>query len=181
MLAGFAKFFIEGGLFMWPIATVSVLCFAIMIERFIFINFRYNIDGNAFMAQIQKLVMSNNIDRAIKLCNAAPSAALPKILKAGLTRANKGETEIQNAIEEVTLEVMPQVQKRTNTLAALANIATLLGLTGTIQGMIEAFAAVATAAPDQKTALLTQAIAVAMNTTLFGLLLLFLLCLYIFS
>ena len=169
MFASIAKFFEDGGPWMWPIAAVSVLCVAIAIERIVFLFFRYDINGNAFMAQIQKLVMANNIDRAIKLCNAAPHAALPKIIKAGLTRANKGEIEIQNAVEESTLEVVPLLQKRTNSLASLANLATLLGLLGTVVGLIQAFSAVANAPPDQKSALLSSAISVAMNTTAFGL------------
>jgi biopolymer transport protein ExbB/TolQ len=113
--------------------------------------------------------MANNIDRAIKLCNAAPSAALPKVIKAGLTRANKGEVEIQNAIEEATLEVVPKVQKRTASLQALANIATLLGLLGTIIGLIEAFEALEKATPENRQRLLAKGIALAMNTTAFGL------------
>ena len=169
MLAGAAKFFVDGGAFMWPIAIVSVFGVAIMFERVIFLFFKYNINANQFMAQIQKLVMANNIDRAIKLCNAAPSAALPKVIKAGLTRANKGEIEIANAIEEASLEVIPNITKRTPTLQAVSNVATMLGLLGTIMGLIEAFDAVAKAPPDQKTTMLTAAIAIAMNTTAFGL------------
>lgn len=169
MLGEIAKFYTEGGVFMHPIAFVSVFGIAIVIERFIFLFFKYNINANQFMAQIQKLVMANNIDRAIKLCNAAPSAALPKVIKAGLTRANKGEIEISNAIEEATLEVIPNITKRTPTLQSVANIATLLGLLGTIIGLINAFEAVATAPPDMKTQMLTQAISIAMNTTAFGL------------
>ena len=169
MLGEMAKFYTDGGFFMHPIAFVSVFGIAIIIERFIFLFFKYNINANQFMAQIQKLVMANNIDRAIKLCNAAPSAALPKVIKAGLTRANKGEIEIANAVEEATLEVIPNITKRTPTLQSIANIATLLGLLGTIYGLIQAFAAVANAPPDQKTQFLTQAISIAMNTTAFGL------------
>jgi len=169
MLAGLAKFYTDGGFWMHPIALVSVFGIAIVVERFIFLFFKYNINANQFMAQIQKLVMANNIDRAIKLCNAAPSAALPKVIKAGLTRANKGETEIGNAIEEATLEVIPNITKRTSMLQSVANIATLLGLLGTIIGLIEAFEAVATAPPDMKTQMLTASISIAMNTTGFGL------------
>lgn len=169
MLGEIAKFYIDGGTFMHPIAVVSVFGLAIVVERFIFLFFKYNINANQFMAQIQKLVMANNIDRAIKLCNAAPSAALPKVIKAGLTRANKGEVEIANAIEEATLEVIPNITKRTPTLQSVANIATLLGLLGTIMGLIAAFEAVATAPPDMKTQMLTASISIAMNTTAFGL------------
>jgi biopolymer transport protein ExbB len=163
------RFFKEGGLWMLPIAFTSFLVVAIAIERIIFVVFRYNLDGAAFMAQIQKLVMANSIDRAIKLCNAAPQAALPRVVKAGLTRANKGEVEIQNAVEEAVLEVMPGLTKRAGALASLGSLATLLGLLGTVMGLINAFRAVAKADPAQKSQILTEAISEAMNTTAFGL------------
>ena len=164
-----ADFYVQGGIFMHPIALCLIVGLGLAIERFIFLFFKYNINGSAFMAQIQKLVMANNIDRAIKLCNAAPSAALPKVVKAGLTRANKGETEIMNAIEEATLEILPKVQKRTNILAAVANVATMLGLLGTIFGLIQAFKALDAASADQKAKLLAKYISIALNTTAFGL------------
>ncbi len=164
-----AEAFRTGGIWMYLILVVSIFAIGIIIERFIFLFFKYNINANAFMAQIQKLVMAGNVDRAIKLCNAAPAAALPKVVKAGLTRANKGEVQIQNAIEEATLEVVPMVTRRTPALLALANIATLLGLLGTIVGLIEAFAALEDAAPEDRQRLLAGGIALAMNTTAFGL------------
>ncbi len=162
-------FFKEGGLWMLPIAFISFLSLGIIVERVVYIFFRYNINGAAFMAQIQKLVMANNIDRGIKLCNAAANAALPKVIKAGLTRANKGEVEIQNAIEEASLEVVPNLTKRSSALATLASLATLAGLLGTVFGLIGAFRAVATASAADKASILTGAIAEAMNCTAFGL------------
>ena len=168
-MQGIAKAFSEGGIWMYAIIIPSVFVVGIVIERFIFLFFKFNINGNAFMQQIMKLVMANNIDRAIKLCNAAPSAALAKVIKAGLIKANKGELEISNSIEEASLEVIPQVQKRTIMLTQLANISTLLGLLGTIVGLIQAFAALEQAQPEQKAALLARGIALAMATTAFGL------------
>ena len=168
-LGGIQKFMMDGGAFMWIIAVVSVLAIGVSLERFYFLFFRFNINASQFWTNVQKLVMANNIDRAIKLCNAAGNASLPKVIKAGLTRANKGEVEIANAIEEATLEVLPQLQKRTNSLLTAAQIATYLGLLGTIFGMIAAFEAVASAAPEQKATALASAISIAMNTTAFGL------------
>lgn len=164
-----AEAFRTGGIWMYLILLVSIVVVGIAIERFIFLFFKYSINAEPFMAQIQKMVMANNIDRAIKLCNAEPAAALPRVIKSGLTRANKGEVEIQNAIEEATLEVVPLVQKRTGALQPLANVATLLGLLGTILGLIDAFAALETATPENRQKLLAQGIALAMNTTAFGL------------
>lgn len=168
-MSGIAEAFRTGGAWMYIILVVSIVAIGVIIERFVFLFFKYNINAHAFMGQIQKLVMANNIDRAIKLCNMAPSAALPKVIKAGLTRANKGESEIQSAVEEATLEVIPQIMKRTNSLQALANVATLLGLLGTIIGLIEAFSALESATPDTRQELLSKGIALAMNTTAFGL------------
>ncbi len=168
-MGAIAEAFRTGGVWMYIILAVSIIAIGITIERFIYLFFKYSVNAEPFMAQIQKLVMANNIDRAIKLCNAQPSAALPRVIKAGLTRANKGEVEIQNALEEATLEVVPMVQKRTPVLQPLANIATLLGLLGTIIGLIQAFAALEKATPETRQKLLARGIALAMNTTAFGL------------
>ncbi|MEQ8274349.1 MAG: MotA/TolQ/ExbB proton channel family protein [Deltaproteobacteria bacterium] len=142
---------------------------AIIIDRTIAVFFQLNLNGERFMAQIEKLVVSDNIDKAVKLCNAAPKAALARVLRAGLTRANRGVLEIGNAIEEETLAVTPQVTKRVSALWSLANIAVLVGLFGTVLGLIRAFKAIGFAAPEQKQALLTAGISEALNNTAFGL------------
>ena len=159
----------QGAIWMWLIILPSVAAMSLIIERSIFLLFRYNINAPQFFGQIQKLVMANNIDRAIKLCNNAPGAALPRVLKAGLLRANKGEVEIANAITEAQLEVVPMVTKRTGAMPPVASIATLMGLLGTITGLILAFAASKVASQEERSTLLMQGIAVAMNTTAFGL------------
>jgi len=159
----------KGGIFMWPILVSAVFGVAITAERLYFIMFRANIDGTAFMAQIQKLIMANNIDKAIKLCNAEPNRALPRVLKAGLTRANQKGSDVQNAVDESILEVYPLLNQRTGYLPMLANVATLIGLLGTIQGLIQAFEAVAHASAETKGALLAAGISTAMFTTAAGL------------
>lgn len=159
----------KGGEFMYPILLSAIFALAIAVERMYYVMFRANINGTAFMAQVQKLIMANNIDRAIKLCNAEPNAALPRVLKAGLTRANRSEVEIQNAVDEAVLEVFPLLNKRTGYLPMLANVATLTGLLGTIQGLIVAFKAVATASAESKQTLLAAGISTAMYTTAGGL------------
>lgn len=164
-----SKAFNSGKGWMIAILIISILSLAIMIERFIFLFFRYNINAEAFMQNIRKLVMAGNVDRAIKMCNASPTAAVPRVVKAGLMRANKGEVAIQNAIEEARLDVEPEVRKRTGALLVLANVATLLGLLGTIAGLILAFDALADAPEEERQNLLASGISVAMYTTAFGL------------
>jgi len=161
--------FHKGGPFMWGILIIAIFAAAIGAERLYYILLRANINGTAFFSQVQKLIMANNIDRAIKLCNAEPNAALPRVLKAGLTRANRGELEIQNAVDEAVMEVFPQLDKRTAYLNKLANMATLTGLLGTIQGLILAFEAVAHASAETKQTLLAAGISTAMFTTMSGL------------
>lgn len=158
-----------GGLFMWPILAAGVLAAGISAERMFYVSFRANINASAFMAQVQKLVMANNIDRAIKLCNAEPHAALPKVVKAGLTRAHLSEKEIQQGLEEAVLEVGPLILRRAGYLATIANVATLMGLLGTIVGLIQSFEALASTSAESKQALLAGGIAIAMYTTAAGL------------
>lgn len=169
-MSWFAEFYRQGGVFMHFIAACGIIVTAILIWRFLFLFLKYSTNGANLMKQVQKLVMANNVDKAIKLCTAAGDAALAKVMKAGLSRANRGELEIQNAVEEAILEVTPKVVIGAESVGVIGNMATLLGLLGTIFGLIDAFDAVAHAAPEQKSAMLASGIAIAMNTTGFGLL-----------
>jgi biopolymer transport protein ExbB/TolQ len=150
--------------------NVAVLAFVlgIVVERFVFILTRYRVNAPEFMAQVRKLVQAGNIDRAIKLCEAAPLPLL-QVVKAGLTQVNRGEDAVIASMEERLAEVVPELEKRIGNLWSLANIATLIGLLGTISGLIKSFAAVAFAAPDQKSALLSKGISEAMWNTALGL------------
>jgi len=165
----FYDMFNKGGPVMYVIAGFSVISLAIVIERVFFILFRYIIDGPAFMKKIQKLVEARNYDRAVQLCNAAPNAALSMVLKAGLSHAGRDQRDIQNAVDEAALELLPKLQKRTGYLQVIANIATLLGLLGTIMGIIDAFRAVAQVEASQRQQALMKGIYVALYTTAFGL------------
>ena len=168
-MQGFADFYRNGGPFMHFIALCGLYILGVSIYKFVFLLAKFNTNGANLMKQIQKLVMANNVDKAIKLCTAAGDAALANVMKAGLSRANRGELEIQTAMEEATLEVTPKITKLTESIFAMSSTATMLGLLGTIFGLIEAFDAVAHAAPEQKSAMLASGIAMAMNTTGFGL------------
>ena len=165
----FADFYRNGGVFMHFISATGLYVIAVTIWKFYFLFAKFNTNGKNLMKQIQKLVMANNVDKAIKLCSAAGDAALANVMKAGLSRANRGELEIQNAIEEATLEVSPKITSMVDSIFVIGNMATLLGLLGTIFGLIAAFDAVAHAAPEQKSAMLASGIAMAMNTTGYGL------------
>lgn len=157
-----------GGPFMYAILGVLIVTIAIMVERFVFISVKNRIDTAAFVSKIIELVQKGAVANAIELCNMS-RAALPQITRAGLEEYGKGPAEIQNALELAAMSEIPKLEKRTQYLSMAANVATLLGLLGTIFGLIGSFEAVANADASQKATLLSQGISVAMNTTAFGL------------
>ena len=128
-----------------------------------------DVDGSSFMNELQRYILSNDIQGAIRVCSGSV-AMLPKVLKSALKRSTKAPDQLQNAIDATALEVIPKVELRLNYLQLIANISTLFGLLGTIQGLIQSFGAVAAADPAQKAELLAQGISKAMNTTFLGLL-----------
>lgn len=160
----------DGGIFMWPILACAVLGATVSAERFIFLFLRASIHAPAFLAQVQRDVLDGDVDAALKICNAESAAVLPRVVKAGLLCAGRGESELRDALEEATLEVTPVVQRRVAYLPTIANVSTLLGLLGTIQGLVQSFHAVADASAEARSTALASGIAVAMYTTFAGLL-----------
>lgn len=151
------------------IAITFGFAIAFIVERLVRLYATYYVDGTSFMFEIQKHVLANDLDGAVRLCNGASRAALPRVIKAGLQRASRDEVQIQNAIDAASLEVVPKLEKRLNYLALIANVATLLGLLGTITGLIHSFQAIALADASQRQAILSNGISEAMNCTAFGL------------
>jgi biopolymer transport protein ExbB len=162
-----ARFMTEGGIFMWIIAVVWCAGIAIAAER-IKAYFKFDIDGASLMGNIKKSVIGNQVQDAIQTCTES-HALLSFVMKNGLKRANQAKDQIQDSLEASILEVVPKIERRLSYLALAANLSTLLGLLGTIQGLIQSFAAVAQAEASQKAQLLAEGIAVAMNTTALGL------------
>ena len=148
----------------------SAVVLTLVIERFAFQLTRYRVNSKEFFAQIKKLVAAGNIDRAIKLCEASDYPIL-QLVKAGLTHANKGPDEIDAALSEKLSELKPQAEKRVGALWSLANIATLIGLLGTVSGLIATFGAIAAPGLSQadKQRMLSNGIAEAMYNTALGL------------
>src|SRR6516165_2705150 len=134
--------FIEVVKLSWPFLltnlSVSAFVLAVIIERVAFQLSKYGVNSKEFLAQIKKLVTAGNIDRAIKLCDAGDFPVL-QLVKAGLTHANKGPDEIDAAMSEKIGELKPAAEKRIGWLWSLANIGTLVGLLGTVLGLIHTF------------------------------------------
>lgn len=162
------RFFQEGGPFMYPIGVVLAIGLAVTLERFIFLT-REKISNRQSFEDVLPMLKKRDFRAALNYTNSS-EAKISNIFSAGISRIPSGRRDdIELAMEEGVMEAIPQLEKRTQYIATLANIATLMGLLGTIMGLISAFTAVANAAPADKATLLSQSISVAMNTTAFGL------------
>jgi biopolymer transport protein ExbB/TolQ len=154
--------------------VMNIICSAvvltIVVERFYFQFSRYKVNSKEFLAQVRKLVNAGHIDRAIKLCESSDFPVL-QLVRAGLVQSNKGEDEIDAALSEKLSELKPQAEKRVGALWSLANIATLIGLLGTVSGLIQTFASIGAPglSPAKKQAMLSNGIAEAMYNTSLGL------------
>jgi len=162
-------FFQKGGLFMYPILLVFVAGMAITIERWFQLN-RIQSMNRKMWNLLQPMLVKGDFDKAQAIIKKDKST-ISQMLGMGLARMGvvRRREDIEIAMEESMMEIIPQLEKRTPYVALLSNIATLLGLLGTIMGLIEAFTAVANANPAEKADLLSASISVAMNTTAFGL------------
>jgi len=162
-------FFQTGGMFMYPILFVLALGIAIAIERYIVIS-KSQLSMRRMWGKLLPLLESRDYNAAVSMMSRSKSQ-LSIVLTYGFNRLSTAQRrdDIEAAMEEGMMEVMPSLEARTHYLATYANIATLMGLLGTIIGLIQAFTAVANADPAEKADLLSASISVAMNTTAFGL------------
>jgi biopolymer transport protein ExbB/TolQ len=163
------NFFKQGGVFLYPIAAVFVLGLGVAVERFIYLS-KVSSGNRRLWAQLSPLIEAGNFRSAMDVAGKTDSA-LSTIMRYGMSRiatAHRRE-DVEKAMEESLIEVIPRLEKRTHYLATLANIGMLMGLLGTVVGLINAFAAVASVNPSEKAALLSASISVAMNNTALGL------------
>ncbi len=164
----FAEFFRQGGPAMWAILFFFGVGTVIFIERIVFLFGIASAKPEALMARIASLIRKGSIEGAIAATSEEKSP-LSKIIEAALRNYKGVERDIQNAVDEMALAEIPRINARIGYLGMLANVSTMVGLLGTIFGLIAAFAAVAAADPEQKGVLLANGISQAMNTTAFGL------------
>ncbi len=160
----------KGGEFMWVLLGVSIAVIALVAERSFVLWKKWRLDGRSLLAQVKRIIdEDNSYSRALKLCGDDPDHPVSKVLQAGLLKANQPDRDIQRAIEEEAVKQLPRVSQRTPYIGMIANVATLLGLLGTIFGLIQAFKSVGAASAAMKQELLAKGISVAMFTTAFGL------------
>lgn len=159
----------RGGDWMWVLLGALLIGLGIVAERAFALFIRTWLDPRKFLAQVMAHVEAGNYARALESCNIRSGHPLPKVLKAGLMKANRREREIERAMEEEMLRAIPRLNVRMSYIALLANIATLIGLLGTIMGLIHAFEAVSSASAAARQQMLAEGISQAMLTTAFGL------------
>ncbi len=162
-------FFQDGGVFMYPIMIVLAIGTAIAIERYVYLSIIKR-NNKKLIKKLLPLLNSGDFQGAYSIVTKS-NQAISRMLGLGLARMKTADhrDEIETAMEESLMETIPQIEKRTHYLAMFANISTLLGLLGTIIGLIKAFTAVAAVDPALKGEILSTSISVAMNTTAFGL------------
>lgn len=167
-LAGLASFFKEGGLVMYAILSIGVVAAAVAVERFIVIVGASRLDGKKLTSDVLNYIQRGDLTSArnVSRMSNAPAA---QVLQAVLSVPDMDENKMQSAAEDATALALPPLTRRLAHLNVLANIATLVGLLGTITGLITAFAAVGAADPSQRSAFLAGGISMALNATAFGL------------
>jgi biopolymer transport protein ExbB len=163
------NFFVRGGAFMFPILLVAAVGAAIAIERYVTLT-RVGARNRAAWARVEPALLRGEFDKAREL-TSKDDTVIARLLSIGLALQGtvRRRDDVEKAMEESMMESIPLLQKRTHYLATFANLATLLGLLGTVSGLIHAFAAVATVNPAEKANLLSASISEAMNCTAFGL------------
>jgi biopolymer transport protein ExbB/TolQ len=163
------KFFQDCGLFIYPSLLIMALGVAIAIERFIFLN-RARSQNRKVWAQVLPMLQGGQF-KEVQGVTAKSDSAIGKIVSYGLQRMQSAgrREDIDNAMEEGMMEIVPRLEKRTHYIATFANVITLVGLLGTIIGLIKGFTAVAQVNPAEKAELLSASISIAMNNTAFAL------------
>ena len=169
LFGSLAKAYHEGGIGMHPILVSLVFVIGLLIDRIRVLYFSAAMDKDAFLRGLKKHIYTGDLDKAISFTASQKKTPLTSVIKAGLINVPKGEGDVQAAMDEATLRESPRIERRTGYLAMLGNVATLLGLFGTIVGLIHAFGAVANANPADKATILSASISEAMNCTAFGL------------
>src|SRR5262245_9918536 len=163
------RFFQDGGWIMYPIVLVLAIGISIAVERWIYLT-RTSASNQRVWNSIVPLLKAGNFPQVAAITRES-GTAIGTILTYGLDRVRSARRreDIEQAMEESLMEVVPRLERRTHYLATFANIATLMGLLGTVMGLIEAFTAVANVNPSEKASMLSSSISVAMNATAFGL------------
>lgn len=163
-----SEYLSAGGWMMYVILCVSIIGTLMFLERCYGLFVQRRLNARAFIKQVINHVENRRFREALDMCEISSKHPLANVMKAGVLRANRRDKEIEQAMENEMLAALPDVQKRVAIMGLMANIATLLGLLGTIFGLIAAFSSVAAASAAARQEALAAGISQAMYTTAFG-------------
>ena len=163
------SFINQAGFMGWVLVITGVIAATLVAERARALYFSFGMDADQFMNKIQNLILSKKIDEAIVVCNQMDKKPLAKAFKTILEKADRDDETIFQSHDIAMSEAVPVYTRRLHYLSMLANVATQLGLLGTIYGLILSFQAVAQADPATKQQLLSNGISVSLYTTALGL------------
>ncbi len=161
----------KGFIFMWGLAALAVAAIFLIIERWLDIRRRMDVNAPLFTEKIRDLILRKRLKEAYALCRAGGDRALGRIFAAGIKRSVSSPALVKTTMEAEFLRAIPAMDKRLNLILMVGNTSTMLGLMGTIFGLIIAFTAISEpgVAAVEKSAMLAAGISTAMNTTLVGL------------
>jgi len=168
MFSDIAEFFEKGGWGMWPILFITIFILAIAFERTFVLYIRSSVKKEEFIRLLQVPILKGDLNRVLKVCSTY-QYPLARIVHAGVLKVKRSDEEVQAAMDEAYLREIPLIEKRTDYLNLLGNVATLAGLLGTITGLIKTFGAISGADPASRSAMLSEGISEAMHCTAFGL------------
>ena len=158
-----------GGMWMVPIGACGAVALGLGMERWVALYLVHNIDMSRVVTSVVKKIETGDVNQAWSVVEGLPDEPITGVVQGALLTVGRSEKELRRRIEEEVMRHSPRLQRRTQFLSVIANVATLLGLLGTIFGLIACFDAISSADPAQKQALLAAGIATAMLTTAFGL------------
>ena len=159
----------RGGGMMWVLSGLSMIACVIAVDRVIHLHLRSRLSVSALLGQVLPLVQERRFGEALQACGVSSCHPLPEMLRAGLAKADRRDEEIERTMEEAALRELPRLKRGVSFLGLLGNTATLLGLLGTIFGLIRAFSGVSAASAAARQQVLAEGISIAMYTTAFGL------------
>jgi len=168
-MSEFLTFVNNGGTVAWIIVCLGLFGATVVFDRVKVLYFDFALNADEFAEKIKSYIIANKVEDAIALCSAHPKAPLAYVVKGILERADRDDQSIEQAMDIRMTEVIPKLTRRFGYLTMLSNVATLMGLLGTIHGLMISFEAVSFADPAQKQTILTQGIAMYMAATALGL------------
>ena len=154
---------------MWVLLFIAAWALSVVVDRIYYVFIRSAVNSRIFLHKIESFIRGDDVDGAVKYCESLSTKPLAAVAKAALLQCNQTIDRLNSVVDEAMLDVLPRLQKRTVYLFTFANLATLVGLLGTITGLIQSFGALEVQDPSAQASRLGAGISVAMLTTAFGL------------